>query len=173
MRLVGYSFVARAGPVESGHLTLGDLSVVVGPNDAGKSRLLASLARALRGDRKAGEGSAFFLEVPPPEAEAVFAHLLARHPRAIDPDNVTEEDVRKDPRLRDYDDLVLEPGPAREAWLAAIDRLAKDENPFSELIDPLLSPTGDRPATCNFSCRWATDACDGPPAPYARMRMSW
>ncbi|KKK88036.1 hypothetical protein LCGC14_2747210, partial [marine sediment metagenome] len=47
MKLTGYLFSGASGPVESGYLPMGDVTVVLGPNDTGKTRLVEDLARYL------------------------------------------------------------------------------------------------------------------------------
>ncbi len=48
MRLIGFAFTHPDGPAQWGYLPLDDLSVVLGPNDSGKSRVLKWLAAWLR-----------------------------------------------------------------------------------------------------------------------------
>ena len=136
MQLVGCSLVARPGPVEQAYLPLADLTVIVGPNDAGKSRLLASLARALMAEPEPGEGSALFSRLTGDEADAILDHLYAGFPRAEDPDYITEKDRRRDPRLRDYEGPVLLRASGREACLDAIQRLS-GEAVWEELAEHL------------------------------------
>ena len=66
MRLVGYSFARSDGPLSVGYLPLGDLTVVVGPNDAGKTRLLKGLAAHLSRTSTSDlgdEDAVFFVEL--------------------------------------------------------------------------------------------------------------
>lgn len=47
MRISGFSFIRRHGPLAVAHLPLRDLTVVLGANDTGKSRTLAALVSTL------------------------------------------------------------------------------------------------------------------------------
>jgi len=74
MRLIGYGFVRGDAPARVGYLSFDDLTVLVGANDTGKSRLLEALAAHLAGTtahRRGAEAAALYLEL---EAEEV-AHL--------------------------------------------------------------------------------------------------
>jgi hypothetical protein len=49
MRLIGFAFDDAAGPVERGYVPLGGLTVALGANDVGKTRMMHSLASSLDG----------------------------------------------------------------------------------------------------------------------------
>jgi energy-coupling factor transporter ATP-binding protein EcfA2 len=65
MRLVGFRFEQADGPASTGYVPLGQLTAVLGANDAGKSRLLATLASALR--EPPTIGARFYVELAPEE----------------------------------------------------------------------------------------------------------
>lgn len=78
MRLIGYWFGEGEGPIEGGWLPLGDLSVVMGANDAGKSRLLRRFAADLEAMAAPSDASApptalLFVELERSE----FDHVLS------------------------------------------------------------------------------------------------
>lgn len=80
MKLVAYSFVGGSGPLSHGYLPLDDLTVILGPNDSGKTRLLQSFADALAAvdGRETGippPNNALFLEAEDDE----FATSLTFH----------------------------------------------------------------------------------------------
>jgi ATPase subunit of ABC transporter with duplicated ATPase domains len=71
MRLIGYGFVRADAPARVGYLPLDDLTVLIGANDAGKSRLLEALAVHMGGATLTPEGleaSAFFMDLNEEEA---------------------------------------------------------------------------------------------------------
>lgn len=83
MQLVGYSFVRATGPVRVAHVPLGDLTVIFGPNDAGKSRLLATMVGHLSGrrveDRVGSESAAFFARLAEDEMSIAVHSADAAH----------------------------------------------------------------------------------------------
>jgi AAA15 family ATPase/GTPase len=49
MRMVACAFTGLTGPVTDGFFRFADVTAIVGPNDSGKSRLLAAFDAALDG----------------------------------------------------------------------------------------------------------------------------
>jgi predicted ATP-dependent endonuclease of OLD family len=71
MRLIGYGFVRADAPARVGYLPLDDLTVLIGANDTGKSRLLDALAVHMGGasaNPQGLEASAFFMDLDEEEA---------------------------------------------------------------------------------------------------------
>ena len=69
MRIVGCAFSGLPGPVTEGSIGLGDVTALLGPNDAGKSRLLDAFVAAVAG---AAAPSSRYEVVP---SAAVYAEL--------------------------------------------------------------------------------------------------
>src|SRR3954447_4653680 len=74
MEPLGYVFGGYPPPLRRGHLPLADLTVLLGPNDAGKSRTLGALAAMLDG-RSPGRGAAVIAECGADERALLGARL--------------------------------------------------------------------------------------------------
>jgi hypothetical protein len=79
MRLIGYACRHPEPPVRQAFVPLGELTVLVGPNDSGKSTLLRAIVRDLAGghfgedsERDALVGGVFYLETSEEELDAVI-----------------------------------------------------------------------------------------------------
>ena len=92
MRLTGFAFAGGRDPLDEGYMELSDLTVVIGPNDAGKSSLLRHLQAHLAAadprspsDRAPAGQAAFYLRLSEAELEVVaqfaLSDLLGPHPR--------------------------------------------------------------------------------------------
>src|SRR3954452_16448114 len=74
MEPLGFVFGGYPPPLRRGHLPLADLTVLLGPNDAGKSRTLGALAATLDG-RSPPRGAAVIAECGPDERALLSARL--------------------------------------------------------------------------------------------------
>lgn len=91
MRLIGYACKSHAPPVCQVFLPLGDLTVVLGPNDSGKSTLLASLVRDLTGghfgqdaDTEHLIGGVFYGEISDHELQQIILATRVDRDRQLD-----------------------------------------------------------------------------------------
>jgi hypothetical protein len=76
VRLIGFAFRDAAGPVREGYLPLGELTAVIGANDAGKSRLVRLFASALNGEASPDRTRCvFFAQVSEPEVNTLFDRI--------------------------------------------------------------------------------------------------
>src|SRR3954465_7414093 len=71
---VAFVFGGYPPPLRRGHLPLADLTVLLGPNDAGKSRTLGALAAMLDGGSPA-RGAAVIAECGPEERALLGARV--------------------------------------------------------------------------------------------------
>lgn len=73
LRLLGFAFDGAPGPVKRGYVPLGELTAVIGANDAGKSRLVRTFASALVQGAETGAGrEMFFAECDESEMPTLF-----------------------------------------------------------------------------------------------------
>jgi hypothetical protein len=91
VRLTGYACKHHVPPVRQAFLPLGDLTVLLGPNDAGKSTLLGSLVRDLTGGHFGQEadtehliGGVFYGEVSDDELQQIILATLADRDSQLD-----------------------------------------------------------------------------------------
>ncbi len=150
MRLVGYEFAGAHGPVGNGFLPLGDLTILFGANDVGKSRLLgtiaegaASLEALMRGDPFLGDHR-FFLKLHAEDAK----QLLQRTYRLY------VEELRAQGVEEDADAEDLEGGPP---WLRFLPRDARD-------LDP---------RTSTFALELLAEWCGQPPGGAPGLLVTW
>src|SRR4051794_22409130 len=90
MRLTGFAFTHPDGPARWGYLPLDDLAVVLGPNDAGKSRVVRWLASWLehtppQADEAGSTSGVFFAELDQTERDAVLVAAAASRQTADEP----------------------------------------------------------------------------------------
>src|SRR3954451_21430129 len=76
MELVGFSRGPGYPPLGAGYVDLSALTVVLGPNDSGKSTLLQLMLNVLGGEEPLGSGygTAFFIRVDVAERDPFLAH---------------------------------------------------------------------------------------------------
>jgi energy-coupling factor transporter ATP-binding protein EcfA2 len=73
LKLLGFSFAGAPGPVTAGYLSLGELTAVIGPNDAGKTRLVRTFSQAMLPDTALqAERASFFVCLDPREVETLL-----------------------------------------------------------------------------------------------------
>lgn len=115
MRLVGYSFSNGRFPLTAGHVPLDDLTVVLGPNDAGKSRLLSQMVCDLQSPEPTGDAprAAFFCQCSDEEADFVLSNALSDLR-----DEEDEDDQYDEERLTAASDRrgVFHPEGGRRFW---------------------------------------------------------
>src|SRR5688500_17669189 len=85
MRLVAYEFAGASAPIRDAFLELGDITVLFGPNDVGKSKLLSTVAEGARSlddlveGRQARREHRFFVHLEREDAEQLLNATYARH----------------------------------------------------------------------------------------------
>lgn len=84
MRLIGYACRNASPPLQQTYLPLGPTTVLLGPNDAGKSSLLRSIVRDLAGgvarEHVRGTAGVFFLDLTRDELASVIQHARGEGP---------------------------------------------------------------------------------------------
>lgn len=80
MRLLSFAFKDALGPVKEGFLPLGELTAVIGANDAGKTRLMSTFAEALAAESDPGDVQAtFYVEIELAELSELFGAMERWH----------------------------------------------------------------------------------------------
>ncbi|UGS35338.1 hypothetical protein [Capillimicrobium parvum] len=144
MRLVAYEFAGADAPVASGFIALGDVTVLFGPNDVGKSRLLSTIANGARSlddlieGRPARREHRFTVQL---EAEDTEQLLNATYARQLDED----------------DDGPPSTPDGRSAWLA--------------MADPSHRAALSRSSV--FALEALDDWCGKPPTGRPGLLVSW
>ena len=145
MRLVAFEFAGAEAPVASAYLELGDVTVLFGPNDVGKSRLLQTVADGARSLDLLIEGQArsgdhrFFVELGDEDADRLLSATYERY-RAEAPDEVDE----------------VPPTDGRAAWL-----------------DMAGEQRGQLTRSSLFALEALADWCGRPPGGPPGLLVSW
>lgn len=73
LKLLGFAVAGAPGPVTEGYLPLGELTAVIGANDAGKSRMVRTFSRAFASDLSLEAGrTQFIVELDLAEADLLL-----------------------------------------------------------------------------------------------------
>ena len=155
MRLVGFAFSRARGPVKDGYLPLGDLTAVIGANDAGKSRLVRTFADVLEsGIALGGMRAAIYARLDDTELPALLKAIDPWHP-SVRPAFRFAEDRRA--RRQASDDPV---GSTVEAVAQLYSREAVPEWEVvhrAVTASPLVAfQPGARPENAGWTVHWCT-----------------
>jgi hypothetical protein len=152
VRLIGYEFADADGPVAGGYLHLGSVTVLIGANDVGKSRLLRTIAQgatsldallsndAFRGNHR------FFVKLHPDDALQLLTLTYQRHISQL-----------RDAGLNEEADAEAE--GEELPWLSYLPADARDLHPrsstftFEALADWCGKPQGGAPGLLVSWCR--------------------
>ncbi|MGD9571373.1 MAG: hypothetical protein AB7V62_05780 [Thermoleophilia bacterium] len=151
MQWLGYWFgPSGSGPVDHGWLALGDLTVLMGANDVGKSRLLRRLEGDLDALEALSEGSSppnalLFVEMEPDEFTSVFEAV------------VNEDAPGRGPDLNEYPNKLALLDDARDRFGShpgATETLRLLEDSRTVAVEPtaITTPGGSRPGLLLHWC---------------------
>jgi predicted ATPase len=153
MQLVGYEFSDADGPVVSGFLHLGSVTVLIGANDVGKSRLLRTIANgatsldALLTNASFRGNHRFFVKLHPEDALKLLTLTYQRHLSQLRDAGLNQEADEE------------EAGGEALPWLSYLPVDARDLHPrsstfaFEALADWCGKPQGGAPGLLVSWCR--------------------